>query len=84
MLRRAYGKEQYIHHPWWEQLALAEALRECGDTVRSRVVHRRLFNALPEEYRKGDFIVHYAGYSLAEKLAGVRKILARAAKNGGA
>lgn len=84
MLRRAYGKVQYIHHPWWEQLALAEALRECGDTLRSRVVHRRLFNALPDEYRKGDFIVHYAGYSLAEKLAGVRKILARAAQIGGA
>ena len=82
MLRRAYAKVQYIHHPWWEQLALAEALREGGDTLRSRVVRRRLFNALPDEYRKGDFIVHYAGYSLAEKLAGVKRILAHAAKNG--
>ncbi len=82
MLRRAYAKVQYIHHLWWEQLALAEALRECGDRLRSRVVSRRLLNAFPDEYRKGDFIVHYAGCSLKEKLVGVKKILANAAKNG--
>jgi hypothetical protein len=75
MLRRAYAKVQYIHHPWWEQLALAEALRECSDTVRSRVVRRRLLNALPDEYREGDFIVHYAGYTLEEKLNGLRKYM---------
>jgi hypothetical protein len=82
MLRRAYGKVQYIHHPWWEQLALAEALRESGDTLRSRIVRRRMFNAFPNEYRQGDFIVHYAGCSLKAKLRGVKKIIANAAKNG--
>jgi hypothetical protein len=81
LLRRAYAKVQYIHHPWWEQLALAEALRECGDTVRARVVRRRLLNALPEEYQKGDFIVHYAGSSLETKLKGVKRTLANAAKS---
>src|SRR5437868_4385335 len=49
MLRRAYAKVQYIDHPWWEQVALAEALREAGDMVRSRVVRRRLLNAFPHE-----------------------------------
>jgi hypothetical protein len=82
MLRRAYAKVQYIHHPWWEQLALAEALRECGDTLRSRVVRRRLLNAFPDEYRKGDFIVHYAGCSLEAKLRGVKKVMADAARKG--
>jgi galactosyl transferase GMA12/MNN10 family len=82
MLRRAYAKVQYIHHPWWEQLALAEALRECGDTLRSRVVRRRLLNAFPDEYREGDFIVHYAGCALEAKLTGVKKILADTAKRG--
>jgi hypothetical protein len=76
MLRRAYAKVQYIHHPWWEQLALAEALREYGDQLRSRVVSRRLLNAFPDEYHKGDFIVHYAGCTLKAKLTGVKKILA--------
>jgi hypothetical protein len=82
MLRRAYAKVQYIHHPWWEQLALAESLRECGDTLRSRIVRRRLLNAYPDEYREGDFIVHFAAYTLEEKLAGVKKILAKASKDG--
>jgi hypothetical protein len=75
MLRCAYAKEQYTHHPWWEQLALAEALRECGDTLHSRIVRRRLLNAFPDEYREGDFIVHYAGYPLHAKLKGVKKTL---------
>jgi hypothetical protein len=79
MLRRAYAKVQYTHHPCWEQLALAEALREC-DTVRSRVVPRRLLNALPREYRQGDFIVHFPGCSLEAKLRGVKRVLANAAK----
>jgi hypothetical protein len=82
MLRRAYAKVQYTHHTWWEQLALAEALRECGDTVRARVVPRQLLNAFPDEYRKGDFIVHYAGCSLETKLRGVKRVLATAARNG--
>jgi hypothetical protein len=81
MLRRAYAKVQYIHHPWWEQLALAEALRESSDTLRARVVSRRLLNAYPNEYREGDFIVHFAGYTFEEKLKGVKKILAKTAKN---
>jgi hypothetical protein len=81
MLRRAYAKVEYVHHPWWEQLALAEALRESGDAVRARVVRRRLLNAFPDEYRKGDFIVHYAGCGLETKLKGVKRILARAGKN---
>jgi hypothetical protein len=80
MIRCAYAKVQYIHHTWWEQLALNEALRECSDTVRSRVVSRHLLNAFPDEYRKGDFIIHFAGCTLEAKLAGVKRILASATK----
>jgi hypothetical protein len=82
MLRRAYAKVEYIHHPWREQLPLAEALRECSDTVRSRVVRRRLLNAFPDDYQEGDFILHYAGCSLEARLYGLKKIHANAAKSG--
>jgi hypothetical protein len=71
MFRRAYAKVQYIHHPWWEQLALAEAMRECAPALRARVVSRRLFNSFANEYQQGDFIIHFAGFSPEEKLAGV-------------
>jgi hypothetical protein len=71
MLRRAYAKVQYIHHPVWEQPALAEAMCECAPALRSRVVSRRLFNSFAGEYQQGDFVVHFAGMSLGEKLAGV-------------
>ncbi len=73
LLRRAYEKGQYTHHPWWEQPAIVEALSEGGAAVRFRVVPRRLFNAFPGEHREGDFILHFAGSSPEAKLAGVRK-----------
>jgi hypothetical protein len=82
MLRRAYAKVQYIHHRWWEQTALAEAMRECAPALRSRVVSRRLFNSFANEYRQGDFIVHFAGLSLGEKLAGVVGAIAAIAERG--
>jgi hypothetical protein len=70
MLRRAYAKFEYIHHSWWEQPALTEAMRECAPEFRARIVSRRLFNSFADEYRPGDFIVHFAGLSPDEKLAG--------------
>jgi predicted O-methyltransferase YrrM len=73
LLRRAYAKAQYTHHPWWEQPAVVEALAEGGGAVRFRVVPRRLFNAFPGEHRAGDFVLHFAGSSPEAKLAGVRK-----------
>jgi len=76
LLRRAYAKVQYLFHPWWEQLALAEALRESGPALRSRVVPRRLFNAFPGEHRAGDFVIHFAGCPREVKLAGVRQAVA--------
>jgi hypothetical protein len=78
MFRRAYAKVQYIHHPWWEQLAIADAMRDCADTLRTRSVSRRLFNSFANEYQKGDFIVHFAGETPEAKLAGVRKVTASA------
>ncbi len=75
MLRRAYTKVQYLHHPCWEQPAVTEALRECSGTLRSRIVSRRLFNSFFDEYQKGDFIVHFAGCQHELKLAGVKRVV---------
>src|SRR5262245_16900867 len=80
MLRRAYAKVQYIYHQWWEQLAIAEAMGECAPALRSRVVSRRLFNSLPGEYQKGDFIIHFAGFSPEAKLAGVVQAIVSSAE----
>jgi hypothetical protein len=76
LLRLAYAKVQYLHHPWWEQPALGEALTECSATVRSRIVSRRLFNSFIDEYEPGDFVLHFAGCAPEMKLAGVKKVIA--------
>jgi hypothetical protein len=75
LLRRAYAKTQYLHHPNWEQPALTEALRECSETLRSRIVSRRLFNSFCDEYQEGDFIIHFAGCKPEVKLAGVKTVV---------
>ena len=77
MLRRAYAKVRYTFHPMWEQPALSDALRECFDTVRTRIVPRHLLNAFACENEKGDFILHFAGLTPEQKLAGVKKAIAQ-------
>lgn len=75
LLRRAYVKVQYLRHPWWEQPAVAEAMEECSDRLRTRIVSRRLFNSFFDEYEEGDFIIHFAGCSHEMKLASVKSIV---------
>jgi SAM-dependent methyltransferase len=80
MLRRAYAKVQYIHHPHKDQHAVTDALRDCADTLRIRMVPRRLFNSFADEHQQDDFIVHFAGSSQKAKLAAVRGLLAGKSK----
>jgi hypothetical protein len=75
MLRLAYTKVQYLHHPCWEQPAVADAMRECDGIVRARIVSRRLFNSFFDEYQRGDFIIHFAGCKHELKLAGVKGVV---------
>jgi hypothetical protein len=77
MLRLAYTKVEFLHHPCWEQPAVAEAMRECSDTLRSRIVSRRLFNSFLDEYQEGDFIIHFAGCRHDLKLAGVKAVVSQ-------
>jgi hypothetical protein len=74
MLRHAYSKVQYLRHPCWEQLAVADAMRDCSRSVRSRIVSRRLFNSFLDEYQRGDFVIHFAGCAHELKLAGVKSV----------
>jgi len=80
MLRRAYAKVQYVHHPAQERPALFDALIECADVLRTRIVSRKLLASLADEHEAGDFIIHFAGWSTEAKLAGVKKVIASAAK----
>ncbi len=44
MLRCAYDKVQYVHHPLHEQPAVAEALCQCIDTIRTRIISKSTLN----------------------------------------
>ena len=72
MLRLAYTKVKYLHHPFWEQPAVADAMAECSETVRSRIVQRRMFNSFWDEYQPGDFVIHFAGCDHGLKLEGAK------------
>jgi GR25 family glycosyltransferase involved in LPS biosynthesis len=76
LLRRTYAKTQYLNAAWREQTALYEAWCESAETVRSRIVPRRLFNAFAFEHQKGDFIKHFPGWSTEAKVAGVKSAIA--------
>jgi GR25 family glycosyltransferase involved in LPS biosynthesis len=76
MLRRSYAKKHHVASGFQEQAAIFEALQEAKETVRSRIVSRRLLNSFAFEYQEGDFILHFAGNSPDAKLAGVKQALA--------
>lgn len=68
-LRHVYAQTGVIHHGWWEQIAV-NILLEKYRLDRVLVVNEaRVFNSLyvspvPEDlYRRGDFLVHFAGQS---------------------
>ena len=73
LLRRAYAKRQFIHDRLWEQLAIAETVRKGVPGLRVKIISRRKFNSFAEEYQAGDFIVHYAGRSHAERVRELRR-----------
>jgi hypothetical protein len=75
VLRRAYAKTEFIHHPWWEQPAMFDALRESQDAPRVRIVPRRLFNSFAAEHRPSHFMVHFAGWPHAAKVEGVNRAI---------
>ena len=73
LFRRAYAKTAYIHHPCWEQPAVAEAIAENCTGLVVKIVSRRLFNSFAFEHQSGDFIIHFAGCSAVDKQRGVER-----------
>ena len=65
-LGRIWEQEQFTNHGWWENMAFIHLL-ETDPEVRRQVTivqNRQLpFNSYPHhnDYREGDFIVHFAG-----------------------
>lgn len=74
ILEQVYAQKQCIHHRWWEQQGFIE-LYDSTPSIREQtkvIEESHLFNAyilempyckLPEsnKYRKGDFLIHFAG-----------------------
>lgn len=63
LLRSAWSAEHLIHHPWWEQAAIVEAL--AGSSVRVKV-DRRMQSCL-ENWQPNDFVFHAPSRSLEER-----------------
>jgi len=66
LLEWIWRQEAFIHHPCWEQEALLH-LHNHDPEVRRRVLltdNCNLFNSFPygmRSWRKGDFLIHFAG-----------------------
>lgn len=61
LLLNAYSKTQYLNHVWWEQLAIRDAIQEFGVPFAEAGMLNANFYTSPQNYKPGDFIVHFAG-----------------------
>lgn len=59
-LRQVYSRTEHTHHPFWEQAAMHDLLREGVHGLSVHVVPSAPFNAYPSTYTEGDFILHFA------------------------
>ncbi len=74
LLDRIWDQEQFIHHPWWENQAFIHLYENDGSVrEKTKLIEdgSLRFNIYPhaDEYREGDFIIHFAGLK-EEDLAG--------------
>lgn len=69
-LKRIYAKKEFIFHPWWEQMSIMDELaKNKKDRKHVKILPQRALNSYPPEstndkngiYKKGDFIIHFAG-----------------------
>lgn len=68
-LDRVYSKQEYLNHPWWENAAIIEALKEDAfSTGFAKILPQRKMNSFAFEvcghnlqacYQPGDFIIHF-------------------------
>jgi hypothetical protein len=61
MLISSYNKTQYINHPWWEQKAIMEFLKDEACGVKVGYIAKNRINSYTNDYKAGDFILHTPG-----------------------
>ena len=68
-LEAVYSHTELIHHPWWEQQAIAVELEQKKWMTLTKILPQRFFNSYASEvvgfhldatYEPGDFIIHFA------------------------
>jgi GR25 family glycosyltransferase involved in LPS biosynthesis len=77
MIRRAFAKEEFIHHPYGERPAIAAAIGECTENLRARAPAKNGFYSLADEYSDGTFIAHFEGYDPEAKLTAMKDMRAK-------
>jgi hypothetical protein len=88
LLDELFEADQYIHHKWWENAALLELLGydlddDATPKVRSTRLERHVreldlrWNSIPHAQGAAHpYVVHFAGQSQEERVAGFREALA--------
>jgi hypothetical protein len=58
-----WDQEELIHHGWWEQAALIHLYNENYDHLKRRIhiIHPKWINSYVFEWKRGDFLAHFAG-----------------------
>jgi mannan polymerase II complex MNN10 subunit len=63
ILEQWWNKDDEITHPWWEQRALTELMRNNAEwRNRVKVLPEAAMNSHLSHYEEGDFLIHFAGF----------------------
>lgn len=71
-LDEVWAQTQFIGHPMEEQAAVIHLLHSRELSRHVKVVTQRSFNSYPLNYRRGDFLLHFAGFRGEHRLRQMR------------
>jgi len=57
-----WAQESRIDHVWWEQQAIMDVYDKYKEKIK--IVPNKLFNAYPDSWEEGDFLIHFPGPAL--------------------
>lgn len=63
LIELAWERVEFINDPWWEQRALSAVLSADLSGVRKKVLPKRMINSYENDWRPGDFLIHFPGYA---------------------
>lgn len=58
-LDEAWGQTDFLHDRLWENRAVIHLLERRDESRKVQVVTQRRFNSYPQNYRPGDFLIHF-------------------------